>query len=122
MKDKEHQEAKRFMRWVGYHKHLYPKLESIYHIPNGGQRHRAVAAKLKAEGTKAGMPDYHLPVSMNGKHGLWIELKAEGGRPTASQKEVHEDLKALGHDVRVCVGWQACADAVMDYYQENATP
>ena len=122
MKDKEHQEAKRFMQWVAYHKNRYPYLDSIYHIPNGGQRHRAVAAKLKAEGTKAGMPDYHLPVSQGDKLGLWIELKAEGGRATATQKEVHQELRELGHDVRVCVGWQACADAVMDYYQEITTP
>jgi hypothetical protein len=115
MRDREHKEAKWFMQWVQSSLQTYPQLESIYHIPNGGQRNAVVAAKLKAEGTKAGMPDYHLPFAANGCHGLWIELKAEGGYPTKKQKEVHKMLRSQGHDVRVCVGWHACAEAVKDY-------
>jgi hypothetical protein len=113
--EKEHRDAKHFMTWVDINKRVYPELEAIYHIPNGGQRNKIVAAKLKAEGVKAGMPDYHLPVALNGKPGLWIELKAEDGRLSKSQKERIQLLEQLGHHVQVCYGWQQCAQACIDY-------
>lgn len=115
MRDREHKDAVQFMKWVGLQLCAYPELEAIYHIPNGGMRHIAVAAKLKAEGTKKNMPDYHLPVPRGGYHSLYIELKAEGGRATKGQKEKHELLRQYGNDVRVCFGWHACAEAVKDY-------
>jgi rhodanese-related sulfurtransferase len=54
-----------------------PKVaELIYHVPNGGQRHKAVAAKLKEQGVKAGVPDLVLPMARGGYFGLYIEFKA----------------------------------------------
>ena len=54
MKDLEHQEQKTLIKWCEYKGHPY---NLIFAIPNGGQRHKAVAAKLKAEGVKSGVPD-----------------------------------------------------------------
>lgn len=34
----------------------------IYHVPNGGHRHKLVAVKLKEQGVKAGVPDLVLPM------------------------------------------------------------
>lgn len=115
MRNLEHKEATDFMKWVKFQLNVFPELDTIYHIPNGGHRSIVVGRKLKDEGVKAGMPDYHLPVSRNGYHSLYIELKAKGGRATKTQKEVHEKLRAHNNDVRVCVGWYACAEAVKDY-------
>ena len=39
-----------------------PDLELLHAIPNGGKRDKVTAAKLKAEGVKAGIPDIFLPV------------------------------------------------------------
>lgn len=87
----------------------------LYHIPNGGQRNAIVAAKLKAQGVKAGVSDLHLPLARHGFHGLWIELKAEGGKLQKSQAEWLERMNKAGHLATVCVGWQAAAETIANY-------
>jgi len=63
----------------------YPEVALLYAIPNGGHRHISVAAKLKAEGVKRGVPDLCLPVARGGYFGLYLEMKAEGGRVRPEQ-------------------------------------
>ena len=53
----------------------YPQLAFLHSIPNGGERNVAVAARLKAEGVKAGVPDVFLPFPSRGYHGLYLEFK-----------------------------------------------
>ena len=50
MRDQEHKEGVAFMKWCKARESIFKGLHLIYHIPNGGQRHRLVGAKLKAEG------------------------------------------------------------------------
>ena len=83
------------------------------HVPNGGQRHPAVAKKLKAEGVKAGVPDVLIfneaewSIDTHGwmdnmYNGLALELKVGGNKPTAAQVEWHERLRKNGWRVEVC--------------------
>ena len=80
------------------------------HVPNGGHRHPAVAAKLKAEGVKAGAPDVLVFDSVHIRsqgviweyNGLAIELKVGRNKPSAAQREWHEKLRARGWRVEVC--------------------
>lgn len=61
--------------WIRLHPE-YPHLNKLTHIPNGGSRNKAEAAKLKAMGVQAGFTDLFLPVPILMKsHGLFIELK-----------------------------------------------
>jgi len=62
-----------------------PKTWRWFHSPNGGHRLKSVAAKLKAQGVKPGVPDICI-LRPNGSP-IWIELKAFGGVLTVSQKE-----------------------------------
>jgi len=88
----------------------------LYAIPNGGDRHPAVGAALKAEGVKAGVPDVHLPVPVGRHHGLYIELKRTvGGRVEQAQAEWIEDLQAQGYRVEVCRGCDAAVAAITEY-------
>ena len=70
MRQQEHIEAVRFMRWVDGFRGTpgailkWPCLKWLHHIPNGGLRNRVVAGKLKAEGVRAGVSDYFLPWPM----------------------------------------------------------
>lgn len=64
-------------------------------IPNQSNRHIANAAKMKAEGLKAGTPDvvFLLP---EGKV-AWLELKAAKGVLSEGQKAFRDKARALGH-------------------------
>jgi hypothetical protein len=108
-------------------KTLNEKLRLLYAIPNGGkrgdsERSRMIAGgRLKATGVKAGVPDVHLPVARRGYHSLYIELKrpkSERGRAGSTQLEQvqwHEDLRAEGHYVVTCFGWEAALEILNDY-------
>lgn len=109
----EHEEQREVMRWAsGNALLIYPALELLYAVPNGGKRHVGVARKLKAEGVKAGIPDLHLPVAKGSHHSLYIEMKTADKKPkrsgkggvSPSQEWWHEKLREQGHRVTVCYG------------------
>ncbi len=94
----EHQTQAAFFDWLALQN--IPGIELMHAIPNGGQRHPAVAAKLKKEGVKAGALDTQWPVSRGGYIGLAIEFKDGAGNPT---KEQRERITALQLE-----GWCVC--------------
>ena len=53
----EHDEQVLIFKWARLSEGRWPELALLFAIPNGGHRHKAVAAKLKAEGVRAGVPD-----------------------------------------------------------------
>ncbi|MBF8802235.1 VRR-NUC domain-containing protein [Pseudomonas asiatica] len=85
----------------------YPEVyELIYHVPNGGHRVKAVAAKLKAQGVKAGIPDLVLPMARGGYFGLYIEFKAtvDPAPVSSSQQACIRRLNDQGYLAVVCRG------------------
>jgi hypothetical protein len=79
----------------------------IYHVPNGGHRVKAVAAKLKAQGVKAGIPDLVLSMARGGYFGLYIEFKAtppNDAAVSANQQERLRKLNDQGYLAIVCRG------------------
>lgn len=100
----EHGEQVAVMEWAETRAASYPELWLLYAIPNGGQRAKGVAAKLKAEGVKAGVPDLCLPIGKNGYHALYIETKNQKGRVADKQAVWHTALRAAGNQVEVCFG------------------
>lgn len=116
MTAREDAEQATLMSWAAMQKGKYPELELLFHIPNGGRRNAAEAARFKAEGVKAGVPDLFLPVARNGLHGLWIEMKRrEGGRVSEHQSEWIERLRVQGYAVEVCYGWQEASKVLTEY-------
>lgn len=84
----------------------------IFAIPNGGQRNAVVAAKLKAEGVLAGIPDV---LVADGKPGLFVELKTQRGRLSDKQHEQIERLKLIGYPVAVAYGLDDAKQKLMEY-------
>lgn len=79
----------------------------IFHVPNGGHRVKAVAAKLKAQGVKAGIPDLVLPMARGGFFGLYIEFKATPPYDAVISDSQHERIRKLnaqGYLAVVCRG------------------
>ena len=74
MRDIEHGEQVAVFEWSKWHFKKHPGLRLMFAIPNGGDRHEVVAAKLKAEGVKPDVPDIFLPVARCGFNGLFFRL------------------------------------------------
>lgn len=112
----EHEEAKALVEAVEINAKRHPKLRLLFAVPNGGDRHKATAGKLRAEGVRAGVPDYILPVAAGGYHGLAIELKRQqGGRTSGEQEQWIEALRQEGWRAEVCKGWQQALAVLSDY-------
>lgn len=90
----------------------------MFHVPNGGHRVKAVAAKLKSQGVKAGVPDLVLPMARGGFFGLYIEFKAappNDAAVSASQHGFIQALNAQGYLAVVCRGHRDAMEALRSY-------
>lgn len=100
------------MKWINMQ---YPKAMA-FHIPNGGKMNVATGARLKRMGVRRGVPDICVPCAHYEYRGLYIELKAEGKKPTPEQRKVLEHLEQQGYFVAVCDSFdkfKACVDWYM---------
>ena len=87
-----------------------------FHIPNGGARNKITAARLKAEGVSAGVPDLCIPVPSSGFHGLFIEMKRKkGGSLSDAQKKWLRILDINGYQASVCKGAEDAIQTIERY-------
>lgn len=100
----------------------YAPLYWMFAIPNGGERNKAVAGKLKAEGVKAGVSDVFLPwpkpcTSGHVQAGLFIEMKANNNeaRLSKEQSSFLAQMRSVGYDTAVCFGWLEAVAAIENY-------
>ena len=56
---------------------------------------------------------------MHGYHGLFIEMKAAGGRLSNEQKGWLKALETFGYRAVVCVGWEAAKDELEGYMKDD---
>ncbi len=90
--------------------------EYLFAIPNGGLRNAREAARLKGLGVRAGVSDlfFSFP-SPQGKHGLYIEMKAPIGNGARVSDKQHAFLTRMlfaGYECTVCYGWEAARRAI----------
>ena len=112
----EDQEQEMIFDWVEARKHRDPRLENLFAIPNGGYRSKATAARLKATGVRAGVPDMCLAYPSGPYHALFLELKrADGGVVSPAQKIWIERLRMLGYMACVAHGHEEAIRAITDY-------
>jgi hypothetical protein len=80
----------------------YFKLRGLlFHVPNGGRRNMQEAAKFKAMGVTAGIPDY---INLH-RHVCGIELKMANGTVRDDQRKIHIAWGVNGIPVYIC--WSA---------------
>lgn len=112
----EDEEQIQVVKWAELQMGRWPDLKWLYHIPNGGKRRRTEAARFKAMGVKAGVPDLCLPVPKGGYHGLYIEMKRqEGGKLSKDQRDWIEGLDKNGYCVLRCDGARQAIDVLEAY-------
>lgn len=115
----EHEHQVSLFNWAKLNEGNYPELELLYANPMGGKRPKRTAARMKAEGAKAGIPDITLPVARHGHHGLYIEMKTGKNKPTDSQAWWLLELSKQSYYARVCYGWEEARDVLVTYLEAN---
>ena len=84
-------------------------------LPMGGKRNPREAARLKAEGAKAGVSDMLLPLRRQGFGSFWLEMKAPGKKPTPAQREWLDLMREAGYRAEWHDSWTEAAAALADY-------
>lgn len=94
----------------------------LYAVPNGGLRTVQEGVRLKMEGVQKGVPDLVLPIARGGFHGLYLELKAAGGRTSREQDGWLAFLDDQGY--RVAVAWtvERAFDILVEYLTQDEGP
>lgn len=117
----EHAHQALLFQWAEVASGRMPELKLLFAIPNfAGRLGKATAmhgARLKREGRKKGVPDMLLPIPRGTYHGLFVELKAKGGRPTPEQREWLHALQDAGYAAHLCVGWEDARQCIESYLQ-----
>ena len=114
----EHQIQAAFVEWCRLHEIRYPGLFMGFAVPNGGLRNKSVAQKLQAEGVRAGVLDWCLPVSNEQYHGLFIEFKSKTGVLSTNQKAEIRMLEFYGWKTAVCRSVEEAIEVIKTYYDK----
>lgn len=89
-----HSESYRQRKMLVMIRRLFPDYQ-VTHVPNGGKRDKVQAARLKADGVKAGWPD--LTIAGPGRWCAFIEVKDGTGVCSDKQREILASLANEGH-------------------------
>jgi hypothetical protein len=108
----EHEEQCELVQWF---RRTFPDVR-IFSVPNGGHRHPAVAAKMKATGVSSGVPDLFIPAWR-----LWIEMKrSKGGSLSAEQKDWCAYLESVGYRVIVGKGAEDARAKIVAFFAQQS--
>lgn len=117
LKRSEGDEQEALFEWAEWNLTLYPELKLMYHIPNGGYRNKSEAARLKRQGVKKGVPDICLPAARGKFHGLYVELKTDGGKASKEQVEYIKALNKIGYAAEIAYGFEQAVEIITRYLE-----
>lgn len=113
----EHELQSLYFEWVDIKAISDERYLNIYAVPNGGHRHKAVAAKLKKEGLRPGVLDCNIDWPSNGFNGLRIEMKIKPNKPTDNQKVWIKRYNNAGYRTEVCYSFDEAVKVTEDYFK-----
>lgn len=103
---------------IQYLKAQYPQV--LYCASAGGLKTSyAQAARMKVTGYKKGFPDIQICEPFGQYHGLFIEMKKEGGYLSKEQKEWIAELKKRGYYATVCKSFDSAKHVIDGYFSGN---
>lgn len=82
----------------------------------------AVIGRMRKEGWRAGVPDFHIYVPNGGYHGLWIEMKSDRASfPTENtpQHKTLMELASYGHLAYCTRGAKVAIELTTKYIEEG---
>lgn len=105
--------------WLAVVEAEHPEVGRVFHVPNGGKRSKATGGRLKAGGTKRGVPDVLCLVAREREGrtvpGLAVEMKTAEGSVSREQRGWLAHLAAEGWETRVARSPEEAFDAIVGY-------
>lgn len=94
----------------------FPDLvDDFHHFANERRCSIQEGRTLKRMGVKKGVADFFLAIPLNGKAGLWIELKVGKNKPSPEQLAFAERKIKRQYAFAFVWGFQAAKDAISTY-------
>lgn len=87
----------------------------LFAVPNAAKMSYRAAAWMKAEGRRRGVSDVFLMIPAGGFHGLIVEFKRPGEKPTEDQEGFLNAVRAKGYLALVLTSTEEFARAVKAY-------
>lgn len=98
----------------------FPQLRGlIFHVPNGGTRNKAEAAKLKALGVIPGIPDI---ICLYNNKPIAIEFKTSSGKLSKPQNTIHQIWRNNNIPIFICRSfqqWKNIINQILSHPTEN---
>lgn len=104
------------VNWFNFH---FPELiDDFHHFANERRCSVQEGRTLKRMGVKRGVPDFFLAIPLNGKAGLWLELKVGKNQPTKEQIAFAERKKLRDYEFAFVWGAEAAKDMICIYLKD----
>lgn len=101
---------------VNWFKHQFPYLsDDLHHFANERKCTMYQGRILKRMGVTAGVADFFLAIPVDGKCGLWIELKIGKNKPTKEQIKFAERKISRNYDFAFVWGCKAAKEIILAY-------
>lgn len=107
---------------VNWFNHHFPELEKdFHHFANERICSPQEGRMLKRMGVQRGVLDFFLALPLNGRAGLWVELKVGKNKPTKEQLEFAERKIQRGYDAVFVWGTNAAREVIRTYLKDYIT-
>jgi hypothetical protein len=101
------------VNWFNYQ---FPELsDDLHHFANERKCSVQQGRTLKRMGVKKGVADFFLALPINGKSGLWIELKVGKNKPTQEQIAFAERKINRNYEFAFVWGFEAAKEIILIY-------
>jgi len=118
----EHTEQAEVVSWARDNEFICPELSMLFSTLNGipllginGRMRATIINRMKAEGMKNGVPDLLFFVARDGYHGLVIEMKVKGNKPSDKQVDWLEKMTEQGYLAVACWGAEDAIKTISEY-------
>ena len=107
---------------VNWFNFQFPELEpDFHHFANERKCSIQTGRLLKRMNVKRGVFDFFLALPINGKSGLWIELKVGKNKPTKEQIEFGNRKLDRGYGVAIAWGFDSAKEIILSYLEDYIT-
>jgi hypothetical protein len=108
------------IEWAKLNICIYPELEFLAASLNGVRCGIKQARKAIKSGLNSGFPDLQLSCASDFFYGLYIEMKAKGGKQSKEQKKWESFLTKEGYKYVLCYNAKEAIDVLKKYLTVSA--